>query len=52
MDAYSRYNQILMYGPDREKTTFMTKQAINQYNMMYFGLNKVMETYSRIIIKF
>ncbi|KAI3735862.1 hypothetical protein L6452_15383 [Arctium lappa] len=38
MDAYSRYNQMLMHRDDQEKTTFMTDKGIYCYKVMPFGL--------------
>ena len=38
MDAFSRYNQILMDEDDQEKTSFVTSQALYCYKVMPFGL--------------
>ena len=38
MDAFSRYNQILMDEDDQEKTSFVTNQALYCYKVMSFGL--------------
>ena len=32
MDAYSRYNQIPMYEPDEEHTSFITNRGLYYYN--------------------
>ena len=36
MDAYSGYNQIPMYPPDQEKTSFLTPKANYYYIVMPF----------------
>ncbi|XP_057418260.1 uncharacterized protein LOC130712443 [Lotus japonicus] len=51
MDAYSGYNQIMMYRPDEEKTTFMTSQANYCYKTMPFGLKNAGATYQRLMDK-
>ncbi|XP_074347173.1 uncharacterized protein LOC141686005 [Apium graveolens] len=38
MDAYSSYNQIPMYGPDQEHTSFITDRGLYCYIGMPFGL--------------
>ncbi|KAM1403993.1 hypothetical protein ACFX2I_012525 [Malus domestica] len=38
MDAYSRYNQILMNPPNQEHTTFTTDRELYCYKVMPFGL--------------
>ena len=38
MDAFSRYNQILMDEEDQEKTSFVTSQGLYCYKVMPFGL--------------
>jgi len=38
LDAYSGYNQIPMYGPNRSKTAFITDRANFCYEVMSFGL--------------
>lgn len=45
MDAYSGYNQIEMYPPDREKTYFIIDKGLYYYNVMSFGLKNVGATY-------
>ena len=49
MDAYSRYNQILMYEPDEEHTYFITDHGIYCYRAMPFDLKNVGMTYQRLI---
>ncbi|XP_014524143.1 uncharacterized protein LOC106780373 [Vigna radiata var. radiata] len=51
LDAFSRYNQIPMYAPDREKTAFITKQANYCYEVMPFGLKNAGVTYQRLMDK-
>ena len=41
MDTYLRYNQILMYPYDEEKTTFINPMANYCYKVMLFGLKNV-----------
>ncbi|XP_031260917.1 uncharacterized protein LOC116119106 [Pistacia vera] len=45
MDAYSGYNQIPMYQPDKEHTSFITDHRIYCYKIMSFGLKNVKATY-------
>jgi hypothetical protein len=49
MDAFSRYNQIRMYGPDQEKTSFMTDRGTYCYEVMLFGLKNAGATYQRLV---
>ncbi|XP_074378676.1 uncharacterized protein LOC141720227 [Apium graveolens] len=51
MDAYSRYNQIPMYGPDQEHTSFITDRGLYCYIGMPFGLINVGATYQRLVNK-
>jgi hypothetical protein len=51
MDAFSGYNQILMYPEDREKTAFITDQGLYCYKVMPFGLKNVGATYQRLVNK-
>ncbi|XP_057725405.1 uncharacterized protein LOC130941056 [Arachis stenosperma] len=51
MDAYSGYNQIPMYEPDQEKTSFITPRANYCYVVMPFGLNNAGATYQRLMNK-
>ena len=45
IDAFSRYNQILMHPDDQEKTTFVTERWIFCYKVMPFGLKNAGATY-------
>ena len=45
MDAFSRYNQILMHPDDQEKTAFITERGIYCYKVMPFGLKNAGATY-------
>ena len=49
LDAYSGYNQIPMYGPDRSKTAFITDRANFCYDVMPFGLKNAGATYQRLM---
>ena len=49
MDAFSRYNQILMDEEDQEKTSFVTSQGLYCYKVMPFGLKNVGATYQRLV---
>ena len=51
LDAFSRYNQILMHLPDVEKTAFITPHGLYCYNVMPFGLKNVWATYQRLVTK-
>nr|KYP43469.1 Retrovirus-related Pol polyprotein from transposon 17.6 [Cajanus cajan] len=51
LDAYSGYNQILMYPPDEEYTAFITEQANYCYHVMPFGLKNAGATYQRLLDK-
>nr|KYP74093.1 Transposon Ty3-I Gag-Pol polyprotein [Cajanus cajan] len=51
LDAYSGYNQIMMYPPDKEHTTFITDHANFFYRVMPFGLKNVGATYRRLMDK-
>nr|CAN78558.1 hypothetical protein VITISV_010020 [Vitis vinifera] len=45
MDTYSRYNQIPMYSPDSEKTTFIIGDDIYYFNVIPFSLKNTRATY-------
>ena len=45
LDAYSGYNQILIYPPDEVKTAFITPFGMYYYRVMPFGLKNVGATY-------
>ncbi|KAM2090853.1 hypothetical protein ACFX1T_029414 [Malus domestica] len=49
MDAYSRYNQILMNPSDQEHTTFTTDRGLYCYKVMPFGLKNAGATYQRLV---
>lgn len=45
LDAYSGYYQIPQFGPDQEKTTFITPKGTYCYKVMPFGLKNARATY-------
>ena len=49
MDEYSGYNQIPMYLPDEEHTSFITDRGLYCYKVMPFGLKNVGATYQRMV---
>ena len=49
MDAFSRYNRILMDEDDPEKTSFVTSQGLYCYKVMPFGLKNAGATYQRLV---
>ena len=49
MDVYSRYNQIPMYKPDEEHTSFITNRGLYCYKAMPFGLKNTWATYQRLM---
>ena len=49
MDAYSGYNQIPMYEPDEEHTSFITDRGLYCYKAMPFGLKNVGVNYQRLV---
>ena len=49
MDAYSRYNQILMHKPDEEHTSFITDRGLYCYKTMPFDLKNVGATNQRLV---
>nr|KYP54678.1 Transposon Ty3-I Gag-Pol polyprotein [Cajanus cajan] len=51
LDAYSRYNQIMMYPPDEEHTTFIIDHANFYYRMMPFSLKNARDIYQRMMDK-
>ena len=51
MDAFSGYNQIRMYPPDQEKTSFITDRGTYCYQVMPFGLKNAGATYQRLVNK-
>jgi len=51
LDAYSGYNQIRMYPPDKDKTAFITDRSNYCYRVMPFGLKNAGATYQRLMDK-
>ncbi|XP_031258395.1 uncharacterized protein LOC116116470 [Pistacia vera] len=51
MDAYSGYNQIPMYQPDEEHTSFITNRRIYCYRVMSFGLKNAGAIYQHLVNK-
>ena len=51
IDAFSGYNQILMYEYEEESTTFITNQSLFCYRVMSFGLKNTGATYQRLVNK-
>nr|KYP72709.1 Transposon Ty3-I Gag-Pol polyprotein [Cajanus cajan] len=51
LDAYSGYNQIMMYPPDEVYTSFITDHANFCYRVMPFGLKNAGATYQRLMDK-
>nr|KYP73664.1 Transposon Ty3-I Gag-Pol polyprotein [Cajanus cajan] len=51
LDAYSRYNQIMMYPLDEVHMSFITDHANFYYRVMPFGLKNVGATYQRLMDK-
>ena len=49
MDAFSRYNQILMDKNDEEKASFVTSQWLYYYKVLPFGLKNAGATYQRLV---
>ncbi|KAM2160070.1 hypothetical protein ACFX1Q_043225 [Malus domestica] len=49
MDAYSRYNQILMNPPNQERTAFTTDKRLYCYKVMPFGLKNAGAIYQRLV---
>jgi len=49
LDAYSGYNQIPMYGPDKSKRAFITDRPNFCYEVMPFGLKNAGATYQRLM---
>ena len=45
MDAFSRYNHIIMDPSDQENTSFVTGKGTDCYQVMPFGLKNVGATY-------
>nr|KYP54147.1 Transposon Ty3-I Gag-Pol polyprotein [Cajanus cajan] len=51
LDAYSGYNQIMMYPPDEVHMSFITDHANYCYRVMPFGLKNTGATYQRLMDK-
>nr|KYP59443.1 Transposon Ty3-I Gag-Pol polyprotein [Cajanus cajan] len=51
LDAYSGYNQIMMYPPNEVHTSFITDHANYCYRVMPFGLKNAGATYQRLMDK-
>ncbi|CAL2241651.1 unnamed protein product [Prunus armeniaca] len=51
MDAYSGYNQIMMYDDDKTKTFFIIERGTYCYKVMPFGLKNARATYQRLVNK-
>ncbi|CAL9024292.1 unnamed protein product [Prunus brigantina] len=51
MDAYSGYNQIMMYDDDKVKTSFIIERGTYYYKVMPFGLKNAGATYHRLVNK-
>nr|KYP60222.1 Transposon Ty3-I Gag-Pol polyprotein [Cajanus cajan] len=51
LEAYSGYNQIMMYTPDEVHTSFITDHANYCYRVMPFGLKNAGATYQRLMDK-
>ncbi|KAM2273773.1 hypothetical protein ACFX1S_043663 [Malus domestica] len=49
MDAYSKYNQILMNPSDQEHKAFTTDRGLYCYKVMPFGLKNAGMTYQRLV---
>ncbi|KAI5338533.1 hypothetical protein L3X38_017804 [Prunus dulcis] len=47
-DAYSGYNQIMMHGDDKTKTSFIIERGTYCYKVMPFGLKNAGETYQML----
>src|ERR1043165_9347489 len=47
-DLAAGYNQILMHGPDKEKTSFISEWGTFCYRVMPFGLKNAGATYQRM----
>ena len=48
MDTHSGYNQIPMYEPDKEHTSFINDRGLYYYKAMPFDLKNARATYQRL----
>ncbi|XP_028123518.1 uncharacterized protein LOC114320656 [Camellia sinensis] len=51
LDAYSGYHQIPLFGPDQEKTAFITPRGTYCYRVMPFGLKNSGATYQQMVTR-
>ena len=51
MDAFSGYNQIIMYPPDSKKIVVIILLKVYCYKVMLFGLKNVGTTYQQLMNK-
>ncbi|XP_028125251.1 uncharacterized protein LOC114322185 [Camellia sinensis] len=51
LDGYSGYHQIPLFGPDQEKTAFITPRGTYCYKVIPFGLKNAGATYQRMITR-
>ncbi|XP_028057287.1 uncharacterized protein LOC114261245 [Camellia sinensis] len=51
LDAYSGYHQISLFGPDQEKTAFISLRGTYCYKVMPFSLKNAGATYQRMVTK-
>lgn len=49
MDAYSSYNQSLMFQADQEDTSFITNRDLYYYKVIPFELKNTWATYQRLV---
>lgn len=49
MDVYTEYNQIPMYWPDQENTSFVTDRGLYCYHVISFRLKNTGATYQRFV---
>ena len=49
MDTYSGYNQILIYEPNEEHTSFITNRGLYYYKEIPFSLKNAGATYQRLV---
>ena len=49
MDVYSGYNQIPVYKPNEEHTSFITDWGLYRYKAMLFGLKNTWATHQKLV---